>query len=114
MGKLPNPLTNTIERDLEQARISVDILGMIKEKTKGNLNENEAEFLNKVVFESQMNYLDELKKPEEPKEADTGGGAAAESEQATEAPEGLESEPPQDTSAEPGTSDGPGGNKSRD
>ena len=76
MGKLPNPLTNKVERDLEQARISVDILGMLKEKTKGNLNENEKEFLGKVVFESQMNYLDELKKPEEQeKEAsDAAGG----------------------------------------
>ena len=83
MGKLPNPVTNTIERDLEQARISVDILGMLKEKTEGNLSDNEKEFLGKVVFESQMNFLEELKKPEEPKasaegEAETESGGSAE------------------------------------
>jgi len=71
MGKLPNPVTNKIERDLEQARISVDILGMLKEKTKGNLSENETEFLSKVLYECQMNYLDELKKPEEPQAGTT-------------------------------------------
>lgn len=86
MGKLPNPVTNKVERDLEQARISVDILGMLKEKTKGNLSENEEEFLGKVVFESQMNYLDELKKPEgrEKGSSDATGGVEGERAEPTE------------------------------
>ncbi len=70
MGKIPSPLTGKTERDLEQAKISVDMLGMIEARTKGNLTEREKEFLEKVLFESRMNYLDELKRPvEEP-----GGG----------------------------------------
>lgn len=70
MGKIPSPLTGKTERDLEQAKISVDMLGMIESRTKGNLTEREKEFLDKVLFESRMNYLDEMKRPvEEP-----GGG----------------------------------------
>jgi hypothetical protein len=70
MGKIPSPLTGKTERDLEQAKISVDMLGMIESRTKGNLTEREKEFLEKVLFESRMNYLDEMKRPvEEP-----GGG----------------------------------------
>lgn len=70
MGKIPSPLTGKTERDLEQAKISVDMLGMIESRTKGNLTEPEKEFLEKVLFESRMNYLDEMKRPvEEP-----GGG----------------------------------------
>jgi hypothetical protein len=76
MGKIPNPLTDKTERDLEQAKMSVDMLGMIQAKTKGNLNEREKELLDKVLFESRMNYLDELKKPgDEP-----AGGAGEKSE----------------------------------
>jgi hypothetical protein len=97
MGKLPNPVTNTIERDLDQARISVDILGMLKEKTEGNLSDNEKEFLGKVVFESQMNFLEELKKPEEPKAsaeeaAETDAGGRAEPSDGEES-ESLQDEP---------------------
>ena len=72
MGKIPNPLTGTIERDLEQAKMSVDMLGMIKERTKGNLTGREEEYLGKILFESRMNYLDELKRPQ----GETGDGAA--------------------------------------
>jgi hypothetical protein len=70
MGKIPNPLNGKTERDLEQAKISVDMLGMIEARTKGNLTEREKEFLGKVLFESRMNYLDEMKKPAE----EQGGG----------------------------------------
>ena len=92
MGKLPNPVTNKIERDLEQARISVDILGMLKEKTEGNLNDNEKEFLGKVVYESQMNYLDELKKPEE---------QSASADDTTETEPGDRAEPSERENSEP-------------
>jgi len=74
MGKIPNPLTDKTERDLEQAKISVDMLGMIEAKTKGNLSGREEEFLGKVLFESRMNYLDEMKKPAEQPGEGTGKG----------------------------------------
>jgi hypothetical protein len=61
MGKIPNPATGKIERSLEQARMSIDILG------------SESEFLDKVVFELQMNYVDETRRgdPTEPPEAES-------------------------------------------
>jgi hypothetical protein len=70
MGKIPNPMTNEIEKDLDQAKMSVDILAMLKKKTAGNLSKREDEYLGKIVFECQMNYLDELKS--------SGGDAPAE------------------------------------
>jgi len=60
LGKLPNPVTDKIERDLVQAKISIDTLEMLQEKTKGNLSSTEAEFLDKILFELHMNYVDEL------------------------------------------------------
>ena len=36
MGKLKNPVTEKIERNMEQAQLSIDLIDMLKEKTKGN------------------------------------------------------------------------------
>ena len=69
MGKITNPLTGKIERSLEMAKNSIDILGMIEEKTRGNLTEDETKFLRHILTELRMNYVEEMKKPEPEKEA---------------------------------------------
>lgn len=68
MGKIMNPLTKKVERDLNQAKFSIDILEMIQDKTKGNLSQEEKKFLEHVLFELRMNYLDEVKAEEKKKE----------------------------------------------
>ena len=76
MGKIQNPFTKKVERDLNQAKFSIDMLEMIQQKTKNNLSENEKKFLDHVLFELRMNYVDEMnkdkkeKKEEEKKEAE--------------------------------------------
>jgi hypothetical protein len=67
MGKIKNPITDKIERDLDQARYSIDMLEMLKDKTRGNLPEEELKFLTHVISELQLNFLDELKKDEQAK-----------------------------------------------
>jgi hypothetical protein len=79
LGKIPNPLSGTIERDIDQAKMSIDILTVIKEKTAGNLTKREEDFLGKVLFECQMNYLDELKRPEPAGAEEKGAGPRDES-----------------------------------
>ena len=70
MGKVVNPLTNKAERNLELAKLSIDMLSMVEEKTKGNLSDEEARFLSDSLFQLRMNYVDEVKKEaEEGKEA---------------------------------------------
>ena len=59
LGKIVNPMTSKVERDLQQARITIDMLGMLQRKTAGNLEENEKRLLDTVVLELQMNYVDE-------------------------------------------------------
>lgn len=66
MGKLINPLTQEVERNLEQAKFSIDILGLLEEKTKGNLTPLEEKLLKNALYELRMNYLDELKNEEKP------------------------------------------------
>ncbi|HID94810.1 MAG TPA: DUF1844 domain-containing protein [Candidatus Latescibacteria bacterium] len=68
MGKIMNPITNKIERDLDQARTSIDMLAMIQEKTKGNLTQDESRLLDEVLYQLRMNYVDEVNKPPEKEE----------------------------------------------
>lgn len=83
MGKMANPVTNKVERDLEQAQFSIDLLDMLKEKTKGNLTEDEARLLDHAIKELKMNYMEETKKDEhaaKEKEGASEGGDRSEGE----------------------------------
>lgn len=68
MGKVASIMTGKIERDLNMAKHSIDMLGMLEEKTKGNLTEDEEKYLRHTLYELRMNYLDEMKKGPEKKE----------------------------------------------
>ena len=57
MGEVPNPYTNKKEEDLEAARHTVDILSMLREKTKGNLSREEDQLLDSVLYELRMKYM---------------------------------------------------------
>ena len=74
MGKIMSPVTGKVERNLEQARISIDMLSMFSEKTKGNLNEEENRFLSNILHELRLNFTDEASKPvPKPEEKQTDG-----------------------------------------
>jgi hypothetical protein len=68
MGKLQNPITQKVERNLNQARSSIDMLEMLQDKTKNNLTENEQKLLEHTLYELRMNYLDEVKRDQQKKE----------------------------------------------
>ena len=65
MGKIMDPLTGKVSMDLDQAKVSIDFLEVLKEKTVGNLTQTEADLLDKVLFELHMNYVDETKRASE-------------------------------------------------
>ena len=63
MGKLKNPITDSVERDLDAARVSIDMLEMIRDRMKGNLQGEEEKLLTQVVHELRLNFVDEASKP---------------------------------------------------
>ena len=63
MGKIKNPLLNKIERDLAAAQGSIDLLDMLKEKTRGNLTADEERLLTSILKELKLNFVDEVNKP---------------------------------------------------
>lgn len=66
MGKIASPLTGKVERNLDMAKSTIDMLGMVKEKTEGNLTDEEKKLIEHALYELRLNYVDELKKPAEP------------------------------------------------
>jgi hypothetical protein len=75
LGKIASPLTQKIERNLEQARFTIDLLGMLEAKTAGNRTEEESRALKTILTELRLNYVDELEKDRQAE-----GGAPTEKE----------------------------------
>src|SRR5258706_13229154 len=68
MGKINNPVTGKVEKNLEQPQFAIDVMDMLKDKTKGNLSEYETRFLNTVTSQLKLNFVDESsKKDDKPK-----------------------------------------------
>jgi hypothetical protein len=59
LGVIEDPATNQKNRNLPMAKQTIDILGMIEEKTKGNLTEDEANMLQHILYELRMIYVKE-------------------------------------------------------
>jgi len=57
LGKIKNPMTDKIESDLDAASLTIDMLGMLKEKTKGNVGDDETKILDQSVNDLRMNYI---------------------------------------------------------
>lgn len=66
LGKVVNPISGEIEKELSHASISIDMLLMFREKTKGNLTPDEAKLLDKTIAVLQLNYAEEIAKETKP------------------------------------------------
>ncbi|MEW5994167.1 MAG: DUF1844 domain-containing protein [Candidatus Zixiibacteriota bacterium] len=64
MGKIASPISGKIERNLDIARNTIDMLTMLHSKMEGNLTEDEKYYLDHVLYELRLNYVDEVKKDE--------------------------------------------------
>lgn len=76
LGKLMNPLTRRIDRNLDVAKDTIDTLAALEHRTRGNLEADEERVLRQVLTELRMNYVEEVKKsgarPEDAETAETG------------------------------------------
>jgi len=84
MGKIENPVTNEVERDLEQAQLSIDILDVLKKKTDGNLTDQEQQYIDRALRELKANFMEEKQKDKHAGEegeatSDAGSDAAKKS-----------------------------------
>ena len=57
LGEIPEPETNRSRVDLPIAKQIIDTLGMLQEKTKGNLDQDEERLLKSVLYDLRMRYI---------------------------------------------------------
>ena len=65
LGKVKNPVSDTMERNLDQATYYIDLLDMLQTKMKGNLSEWEEQYIIHSLSELKLNFIDEQKKSSE-------------------------------------------------
>jgi hypothetical protein len=63
LGKMVHPASGKIERNLEAARLSIDLLSMLEAKTRGNLEPDEERLLSQVLTTLRLNYVEEARRP---------------------------------------------------
>ena len=84
LGKVKNPVSDKIERNVAQATYYIDLLDMLQTKMKGNLSEWEEQYIIHSLSELKLNYIDEKKKPSDDedskkKKIDDSSSASADS-----------------------------------
>jgi hypothetical protein len=65
LGAVPHPATGQRSLDLETGKYWLDVLGMIREKTKGNLHPQEARLLDGLLADLRMQYVTVVRATEE-------------------------------------------------
>jgi hypothetical protein len=58
LGAVPNPATGKQEKDLNLAKQTIDILGLLQDKTKGNLSSDEERLLQHLLYDLRVTYVD--------------------------------------------------------
>ncbi len=58
-GDYPDPVSGKTQKNLSAAKQTIDLLDLLNEKTKGNLNEQENNLIQGVLYELKMRYVKE-------------------------------------------------------
>ena len=64
LGKIPNPVTGKTELNLPAAENTIEILILLREKSRGNLTGEEEKYLSAAIANLQLNYAAEKEKPQ--------------------------------------------------
>jgi len=61
LGEVPDPISQKRERNLPLAKQTIDILGMLQQKTRGNLNPEEEKMMEHILADLRWRYIREAK-----------------------------------------------------
>ena len=61
LGDMPDPSTGKTETNLPAVQQTIDMLIMLREKTKGNLKEDESKLIEQLIYELQVKYVAKTK-----------------------------------------------------
>jgi hypothetical protein len=57
LGEIQDPVTQQSSKNIPLAKQTIDLLGMLREKTKGNLTADEEKFLESILYDLRMRYV---------------------------------------------------------
>jgi len=58
LGLIPNPVSGQVEADLTLAKQTIDLLSLLRQKTQGNLDAEETQFLDNILYDLRMKYVE--------------------------------------------------------
>jgi hypothetical protein len=58
LGEIPDPVHNDVHHDLPAAKQMIDLLGILRDKTKGNLDPTEEQLLGEMLYDLRMRYVE--------------------------------------------------------
>lgn len=61
LGEIPNPANGNMEQDFPVAKQMIDIVAMLRDKTKGNLGTNEDKLIEDILYDLRMRYVERVK-----------------------------------------------------
>ena len=67
LGEAPHPEDNTVEVNLPLAKQTIDLLGLLEERTKGNLTGDEERLMTQILFDLRLRYVENSKAKKEKK-----------------------------------------------
>jgi hypothetical protein len=60
LGAIPDPNTGKTEKNLEMAKQTIDLLGILREKTRNNLTQEEENLFDHLLYDLRMSYVREI------------------------------------------------------
>jgi hypothetical protein len=60
LGEAEDPVTGESHRDLAQAKYTIDLLLLLREKTEGNRNPEESQLLEGILYDLQMRFVQDV------------------------------------------------------
>ena len=62
LGEIPSPIDNRTSVDLPAAKQMIDILGILQDKSKGNLDSSESGLLENVLYDLRLKYVERVRR----------------------------------------------------
>ncbi|HVM98500.1 MAG TPA: DUF1844 domain-containing protein [Candidatus Acidoferrales bacterium] len=62
LGEIPDPISKQVAADLSAARQMIDILGLLQQKTRGNLDKTESDLLDGMLYDLRLRFVERTKR----------------------------------------------------
>ena len=62
LGEIPNSLTGKVEKEIQVAKQTIDIISLLQETTRGNLDQGEEKLMEEVLYDLRMKYVEAVRR----------------------------------------------------